>query len=70
MNNIERINVVILKQPTVKEVDSNYESHIYLITTATRSQKKNLEAKKFQPMLRITKPAGRNSERPIVNQVL
>lgn len=29
-----------------------------------------MEARKFQPTLRVTKPAGRNSERPIANQVL
>lgn len=70
MNNIGGANVVILKRPTVEEAESDHESHTYPVTAATRSQKKNLEAKKFQPTSRITKPAGRNSERPIANQVL
>lgn len=70
MNNIGVANVVILKQPMVEEIDSNYESYIYHVTVATQSQKKNLEAKKFQPMTHITKPAGKNSEKPIANQVL
>ena len=70
INIIEGANVVILKQPAVEEVNSNYESHIYPVTAATQSQKKNLEVKKFQPMSRITKPAGRNSKKPIANQIL
>ena len=70
MNNIGGANVVILKRPTVEEADSDCESHTYPVTAATRSQKKNLEAKKYQHTSRVTKPAGRNSERPIANQVL
>ncbi len=70
MNNIGGANVVILKRATVEEVEGDYKSHTYPITTTTWSQKKNLEVKKFQPTLRVIKPAGRNSERPIANQVL
>ena len=60
MNSIEGANVVILKQPTIEEEENNAEDYIYPVTSATRSQKKNLEAKKFQPTLRITKVLGRN----------
>lgn len=70
MNNIRGANVVILKRPTVKEAESDCESHIYPVTATTWSQKKNLEAKKFQPTLRVTKPARRNSEKSIANQIL
>ena len=70
MNNIGGANVVILKRPTMEEADNDLEDHTYPVTAATRSQKKNLEAKKFQPTSRVTKPAGRNSEKPIANQVL
>ena len=70
MNNIGGANVIIMKRPIVEDVESDYESYIYPVTAATRSQKKNLEAKKFQPTLGVTKPAVRNSERPIAKQVL
>lgn len=69
MNNIRGANVVILKWPTVEEVESDYESYTYPVTADTQSQKKNLEAKKFQPTSRVIKPAGRNSERHPANQV-
>lgn len=67
MNNIGEVNIVILKQSIVEKAESDYESHIYPIITTTRSQKKNLKAKKFQPLSRVTKLAGRNTERPIAN---
>lgn len=70
VNNIGGANLVILKQPTVEEADDNPKDHTYLVTAATYSQKKNLEAKKFQPILRVTKPEGRNSERPLAHQTL
>lgn len=70
MNNMGEVNVIILKWSTIKEVKSDYESHTYPVIIATWSQKKNLEAKKFQLMLRDIKPAGRNSERLIANKVL
>ena len=68
MNNIGGANVVILKRPTAEKADHDSENHVYPITAATRSQKKNLEAKKFQPTSRVTKPAGRNSEKSLGNQ--
>ena len=68
MNNIGGANVVILKQPKVEKADDNVESYTYPVTAATRSQKNNLEAKKFQPISRVTKPAGRNSERSFAYQ--
>lgn len=67
MNNIGVANIVILKQPMVEKVNSDYESHIYPIIAAIQSQKKNLEAKKFQTTLCVIKPVGRNSEKPIAN---
>lgn len=70
MNNIGGANIVIMKQPIVEDAKSDYESYIYLVTSATWSQKKNLEAKKFQPMLYITQPVIRNSEKLIAKQVL
>ena len=68
MNNIGGANVVILKRPTIEEAEDNVEHYIYPVTTGTRSQKKNLEAKKFQPTSRITKAVGRNLERTLTNQ--
>ena len=69
MNNIGGANVVILKRPTVEEADDNLEyPPTYPINAATRSQKKNLESKKFQPTSRVTRPAGRDSERALANQ--
>lgn len=70
INNIGGANIIIMKRPKVKDENSDYESYIYPVTSATWSQKKNLEAKKFQPTLRVNKPAVRNSERPIAKQVL
>ncbi len=69
MNNIGGANIVILKRPTIEEAEDNAKDYIYLVTAATRSQKKNLEAKKFQPTSRITKVVGRNLERTLTNQV-
>ena len=69
MNNIGGANVVILKRPTIEEVKDNAEDYIYPVNAATKSQEKNLEAKKFQPTLRITKAVGRNLERTLTNQV-
>lgn len=68
MKNIGGANVVILTRPAVEEVEDNIQDHTYPVTAATRSQKKNLEAKKFQPISRVTKPAGRNSERSLAHQ--
>ena len=68
MNNIEGVNVVISKRPTVEEADHDFENCIYPITAAIQSQKRNLEAKKFQHTSQVTKPAGRNSERSLSNQ--
>lgn len=34
MNNIERTNIVILKQSTVEKVNNNYKSYIYSIIAA------------------------------------
>ena len=69
MNNIRVANIVILKQPTVEEADDNLEYlPTYPINTATRSQKKNLESKKFQPT-RVIRPVGRDSEKVLANQI-
>lgn len=68
MNNIGRANVVILKRPMIEEADDDSEIYTYPVTAATRSQKRNLEAKKFQPTSRVTKPAGRNLERSLAHQ--
>ncbi len=68
MNNIGGANVVIPKRPTIEEAEGNAEDYIYPVTAATRSQKKNLEAKKFQPTSRITKAVRRNLERTPTNQ--
>lgn len=70
INNIGEANIIILKQLIIKEVDSDYKSHIHFIIAAIWSQKKILKAKKFQSRLHITKLAGRNSEKLIANQVL
>lgn len=35
MNDIGGANIVILKQLTIKKVESNYKSYTYLITTTT-----------------------------------
>ena len=70
MNNIGVANVVILKGPTIEETEDNVEDSIYLITAAIQRQKKNLEAKAFQPTSRITKAVGRNLERILTNQAL
>lgn len=51
----------------LEKVNSNYESLIYPVTTATQYQKKNLKAKKFQPILRIIKSVGRNLKKLIAN---
>lgn len=51
MNNIRGINSIIIKQLIIEKSDNNFENHIYLMTTATRSEKKDLEAKRFQPIL-------------------
>ena len=67
MNNIADANVVILKRPTIKEADNDFKDHTYPNTAVAQSQKKNLKAKKFRPILRVTKLARRNSERPIAN---
>ncbi len=68
MNNIGSANVVILKRPTIEEAEDNAENYIYPVTSATRSQKKNLEAKKSEPTSRIIKAVGRNLERTLTNQ--
>lgn len=60
MNNIRGANIVILKQPIIEKVENNYKNLLYPITVDIWSQKKNLEVKKFQPMLQIIKPARRN----------
>lgn len=41
-----------------------------LLTVVCYINNKSLEVKKFQPILGITKPATRNSYKPIANQVL
>ena len=72
MNNIGGANVVILKRPTVEEADNNLENHTYPITAATQSQ--NLARTKisglkiFQPTSQVTRPATRNTERPLAQQ--
>lgn len=68
MNNIGRANVVILKRPMIEEADDDSEIYTYPVTAATRSRKRNLEAKKFHPTSRVTKPAGRNLERSLAHQ--
>ncbi len=68
MNNIGSANVVILKRPTMEEVEDNTEDYIYPVIAATQSLKKNLEAKKFQPTSRIPKAVERNLEETITNQ--
>ncbi len=70
MNNIWGANVVILKRPTIEKTEDNTEDYIYPVTAATQSQKKILEAKKFEPTLRITKAVRRNLERTLTNQAL
>lgn len=35
INNIRRANIIILKQPSPEKIKSDYESHIYFITTTT-----------------------------------
>lgn len=70
MKNIGGANVIILKRPTIEEADDNSEYHTYPVTAATQGQKKNLEAKKFQPISRATKPAGRNTKKSLAHQAL
>lgn len=65
---IARANVVILKRPMIEEADDDSEIYTYPVTAATRSQKRNLEAKKFHPTSRVTKLAGRNLERSLAHQ--
>lgn len=60
MNNIEIANVSILKQLIIDEIDSTYESYIYPVIAATQNLKKNLESKKFQPILCAIKPVKKN----------
>ncbi len=68
MNNIGSANVVILKRPTIEETEENVKDYIYPVSAATRSQKKNLEAKKFQSPSRITKAVEWSLERTLTNQ--
>lgn len=49
------------------EIDN--ENYIYPVTTTIQSQKKIPKAKKVQPTSRVTKPAGRNWEKLIANQI-
>lgn len=69
MNNSGSANVVILKRLTVKKADNNLKSYKYPVTAVTQSQKKNLEAKKFQFTSWIIKPVRRNSEKPHAYQI-
>lgn len=55
----------MINSPKTKD---NSKSYTYPVTAATQSQKKNLEAKKFQPISRITKLVGRNSEKSLAYQ--
>ena len=68
MINIGGANIVILKRQTIEKTEDNTEDYIYPVTAATRSRKMNLEAKKFQPTLRITKVVGKNLKRTLTNQ--
>ncbi len=68
INNIGGANVVILKRPTIEETKNNAKDYIYPVTSVTRSQKMNLEAKKFQPTSQIRKTVGKNLERTLTNQ--
>lgn len=60
MTNIGGANLVILKRPIVEEAEHNSKSYTYPVTATTQSQKKNLKAKKFQPISQVTNPARRN----------
>ena len=71
MNNIGGANVVILKRPVVKEVDNNPEyHHAYPITNFTQSHKlastQVSRSQDFWPTSRLTKPAVRSVEKPLV----
>ena len=68
INNIGGANDVMLKQPTIEEAEDNAEDYIYPVTSSTRSQKKNPEAKKFQPTSQITKVVERSLEKTLTNQ--
>ena len=68
MNNIGDTNVVILKRPTMEETENNAKDYIYPVTSATQSQKKNVEAIKLQPTSQIRKAVGKNLERTLTNQ--
>ena len=69
INNIGGANIVILKQPNVEKADDNLEYPLmYPINAIIQSQKKNLKSKKFQSTSRVTRPAGRDSERALTNQ--
>lgn len=59
---------MILKWPIIENVDYDLKNNIYLIITIIQSQKKNLKAKKFQPILQVIKPTGRNSKKLFRNQ--
>lgn len=47
----------------MEKLNNNLKNHIYPITATTQNQKKNLETKKFQPILQDTKLAERNLKR-------
>lgn len=67
INNIRGANIVVLMRPIAKKVEHDFKNYVYSITAATWSQKKNLEAKKFQPTLRVTKPVERNFKKSLAN---
>lgn len=54
----------------LKKTESDYKNYIYPVTTTIWSQKKNLEARKFQLISNVTRPSWKNSEKLIRNQVL
>lgn len=62
--------MVILKRPTDEEAGSGYENFAYPITAAPQKSAslKLPGPRNFQQTLRVTKPAGKNSERSVSHQ--
>lgn len=53
----------------MKEANNDFEDHIYCVTAAIWTQKKNFKAKKMQLTFNVQKSAKRNLESFIIKPV-